>query len=619
MTHLIKNRMLYLTTTVFILFTAELSAQWNPAIVSLESNGALSYVRDTSGNVIPDFSYAGYMGGGVPIPDILTKLSISAIAGDNTAHIQAIIDQAAQLPADSLGFRGAIYLAPGRYEIHGTLYFNQSGVVLRGAGDGEDTLLHTVLVGIGNTPNQRSLLVMGGGSATAWAGKIAGTQTNIITDKVLVGESVFKIENPAPYAVGDNIVIYHPCTQAWIDAVGGGGTATGANWSTGSQPLVFNRRIVDIKDSTITVDVPIYNHLDRSLSQAYIYKYDRAGLRSQLGLEDIRIDITTAGGTDEAHAWNAVSMKQIEDAWVKNCTFLHFGLSGVITETASRITVENCRALDPVATVTGGNMYNFNVSKASSQILFTNCHASNGRHHYVSNGTSWVSGCVFHRCTSEAAYASSEGHRRWSMGLLYDNHTEIAVRNSGLRLLALYNRGDYGTSHGWAAVHSVAWNCDVKTGQLVVEKPPTAQNYAIGCRGTILGTGPFNQLSGYREGSNVPGLEPGSLYEAQLYARLNGLKPEIINTGPEFKEDTDLLLFDIFPNPANEVLHIRYRSPYGRFENTEVILLDINGRKLETADFSQQITLDITLLNPGVYLLLLRQGERQITRRIKIQ
>lgn len=593
---------------------SELSAQWNSAILTLEPNGALSYVRDTSGNVIPDFSYAGYMGGGVQTPDLLTEFTVSPVPGDNTAHIQAFIDQAAQLPVDAQGFRGAIQLAPGRYEIHGTIHFNQSGVVLRGAGDGADTLLNTVLVGIGNTPNQRDILVMGGGSGTAWAGKVSGTQTDIITEKVLIGESAFTVHNATPYAVGDNIVIYHPCTQTWIDAVDGGGTATGADWTTGSQPLVFNRRIIAIQDSLITVDVPIYNHLDRSLSQSYIYKYDRAGLKTQMGLENLRIDIETAGGTDEAHAWNAVKMKQIEDAWVKNCTFLHFGLSGVITETASRITIENCKALDPVATVTGGNMYNFNVSKASSQVLITNCHASNGRHHYVSNGTSWVSGCVFLRCTSEAAYASSEGHRRWSMGLLYDNHTELSVRSAGATLLALYNRGDYGTSHGWAAVHSVAWHCDVKTGKLVVEKPPTAQNYAIGCRGTILGTGPFNKPSGYREGSNVPGLEPESLYEAQLNARMNGLSPIIFNTGLDKK--VDFPLFEIFPNPAKNLVHIEWKSANTAFKNTELLLFDMNGKLLEQQIFSKKITLDISPLNKGIYLIQLKQGSNQITRRL---
>lgn len=595
-----------------LLFSGKASAQWNSQIVNLQVDGALSYVRDTAGNVIPDFSYAGYMGGGVAIPTVLEEFTVSPIPGDNTAHIQSFIDLAAQLPKDVQGLRGAILLSAGRYEIHGTLRLNQDGVVLRGVGDGADTLSNTVLVGVGNTPNQRDILMAGGGAGTAWAGLIPGTKTDVISDRVLVGEQQIKVANPAPFSIGDNIVLYHPCTQAWLDAIGGGGTASSPNWAVGDQPLVFNRRITAIQDSVITVDVPFYNHLDRSLAQSYIYRYDRAGIRTQIGIENLRIDIETAGGTDEAHAWNAISLTQIEDAWVRNCTVLHFGLSGIETGTATRITIENCRALDPVAQVTGSRMYNFNLLKASSQVLVSNCHASNGRHHYVSNGTSWVSGCVFLRSTSEAAYTSSEGHRRWSMGMLYDVHEEVAVRSSGLRLLGLYSRGTYGTSHGWSAAHSVAWNCDVKNGQLVVQKPPTAQNYAIGCKGTVNGNGPFSYPVGYIEGTNVPGILPESLYEAQLNARLNGLAPVIINT--RVNPALAALPLRLYPNPATTSVRIDLdtHSPLP----AQVVVYDLTGKLLLQHSFRQETEIDLRELNRGLYLLHLIQGESRTVRRL---
>ena len=69
---------------------------------------------------------------------MLFRSIISPIQGDNTAHIQAAIDQAASLPMDSLGIRGAVLLSPGRYEIHGILNLKYDGVILRGVGDGED-------------------------------------------------------------------------------------------------------------------------------------------------------------------------------------------------------------------------------------------------------------------------------------------------------------------------------------------------------------------------------------------------------------------------------------------------------------------------------------------------
>ncbi len=610
------KRFFYILLALAMLMSAQgIFAQWNSSLVYLNPDSSLTYVRDTAGNVIPDFSHAGYMGGGVEIPNLLNEFTLSPIPGDNTAHIQAAIDQAALLPLDADGFRGAILLQAGRYEIRGTLRLNQAGVVLRGVGDGADTLTNTVLIGVGNVPDQRDILIAGSGTSTSWSGAVTGTKTNVTSDWVKVGENSFTVDNAAPYAVGDNIILYHPCTQAWINAVDGGGTATTANWSVGDQPLVFNRRITAISGNRIEVDVPFFNHLKRALSQSYIYKHNRASILTQIGIENLRIDIETAGGNDEAHAWTAITLKGIEDSWVRNCTFLHFGYSGVDNQTATRITIENCKALDPVAQVTGSRMYNFNLSKASSQVLVKNCTASNGRHHYVSNGTSWVSGCVFLRCSSVAGYTSSEGHRRWSMGILYDNQVEQSVRSSGLRLLGLYNRGDYGTSHGWSAAHSVAWHCDMKNGQLVVQKPPTAQNYAIGCSGQVNGNGPFSQPAGFIEGTNQSLLAIESLYEAQLNARLKGLDATVINTGVD--RESPFPAFKIYPNPTQDKLFIDMEESGSIHEEVLVQLYDLTGKLLQVQRFFGRTDLDLSALNEMIYFVYLRQGDRQAVRQVQ--
>lgn len=602
------NTFLYL---ILLFVPAGMLAQWNSSIVWMEADSSLTYQRDEEGNVIPDFSHAGYLGGGVDIPTVLTELTVSPIPGDNTAHIQAAIDLAEQLPLDATGVRGAILLEAGRYEIHGIIRINQSGVVLRGVGDGADTLSNTVLIGVGNTPNQRDIIIAGGGSATSWSGQQSGTKTDVTSDLIRVGDTQFTVADPSPFQVGNNIILYHPCTQAWLDAIDGGGTANEPNWTPGSQPLVFNRRIVDIQGNMITVDVPFFNHLDRSLAQSYIYTYDRAGLLSQIGIENLRVDIETAGGDDEAHAWNAVKMLQVEDGWVRNCTFLHFGLAGVATQTATRITVDNCRALDPVAQITGARMYNFNLLKASSQVLFKDCYASNGRHHYVSNGTSWVSGCVFQNCISDAAYSASEGHRRWSMGLLYDKVEEVSVRNARI-LIGLYNRGNYGTSHGWSAAHSVAWNCNVKNAQVVVQKPPTAQNYAIGCSGIISGNGPFTHPRGFIEGINAQNLQIPSLYEAQLCARMKGLDPNIISTGLERKPPFPSV--NLYPNPVSDHIVVQVEEVAPTLISAE--LFDIQGQKLLETSFYIETSLSLSELPKGIYLLHLMTNESSTTKRI---
>ncbi len=633
-----KNFKLICVVVIALLFVQSAFA-WESKIVHYDTSGKLVYVSDENGNRIPDFSHAGYKGGGVPIPDIPVVKTIAPIEGDNTIHIKNALFEIGLMPKDSDGFRGALLLTAGKYEIRGTINFGVDGVVLRGVGDGDDPASSTILWATGNSPNQRTVLIAGGGASTRWRDEIPNTRTKITSDSVLVGSNIFEVEDASKFSIGDNIIIYHPCTAEWLAAIDSGGTfwylpaaepGVDLPWSVGSQPIVYNRFITDIQGNSITIDVPVFNHLIRSLAQSYVYKYSRNGLRTQIGIENLRIDIETAGGADEAHAWNAIDLFQIEDAWVRNCTVLHFGLSGIRTNTATRITIENCRALDPVSEIDGGRRYNFNVYTASQQVLFKNCHASNGRHHYVSNGTSWTSGCVFLDCTSEGAYTSSEGHRRWSTGILFDNLIELDGPRPGYkpRLLGLYNRGYYGTSHGWGLAHSVAWNCDVAQGDLIVQQPPTAQNYAIGCKGKNV-TGkkppaPFDVPEGYIEGTNQPGLEPRSLYEAQLQQRLNtqvSVQNRILN---ELKRPESFVLYQNFPNPFNSTTTIKFEVYKPGFFT--ISIYNIRGKKITTLmsdNFqpgSHQIRFQADELSSGIYFVKMRsEGFVSIKRMLLIK
>jgi hypothetical protein len=65
------------------------SSQW----VYPDSNGRLVYKTFKAGDRIMDFSYAGYMGGGVGIPTVPVKKTVLPSGGDDTAAIQNAIDE----------------------------------------------------------------------------------------------------------------------------------------------------------------------------------------------------------------------------------------------------------------------------------------------------------------------------------------------------------------------------------------------------------------------------------------------------------------------------------------------------------------------------------------------
>nr|WP_199079712.1 hypothetical protein [Pedobacter sp. ASV19] len=69
----------------------------------------LNYKTLPAGDRIMDFSYAGYMGGGVAIPDPKVQVVLSPHTGDNTDAIQLAINKVSQMPMEN-GFRGAVLL-----------------------------------------------------------------------------------------------------------------------------------------------------------------------------------------------------------------------------------------------------------------------------------------------------------------------------------------------------------------------------------------------------------------------------------------------------------------------------------------------------------------------------
>lgn len=610
------------------------SQEWQSKIVYYNNQNRIVYIADSNKNLIPDFSYAGYKNSDSDIPFVPAVKTLSPLAGDNTMHIQNALDELANLPADLNGIRGALLLNAGIYRVYGTIRIKESGIVLRGQGDGTDSLFNTIIKGIGDTPHQRTIIIAGGGELTRWNNEISGTKSFVKADYIPVGSRKIPVENPTIYKTGDNIIINHPVSDAWIKAVEGGGTATDANWTINDGlNIIYNRNIVNIIGDTLIIDAPVFNCLDKKLSPAYLYKYSRAGIKTNIGIENLRIDIEADGITtdskgNENHAWHCIELKQIEDAWVKNCTMLHFGQSGIMTSTATRITIDSCKAIDPVSNITGERRYNFNLYHASQLVLVKNSYTRFGRHDYVSNGTSTVSGCVFVNCTSENTYSSSEGHRWWTQGLLFDN-IKFKSPNSSF-VLALYNRGSEGTSHGWAAVNSVAWRCDVESNKsIIIQKPPVGQNYAIGCTaGKITGLkslgAPYNQPQGYIEGTNNKLLKPNSLFYAQLEDRKNITS---VKREPNIKTGTDSFI-DIksYPNPFNGNATINYKI-YPKIDNNSyysvsVKVFDLLGKEVATLVNEWQksgqytTTFNSRNLPSGQYYLVLRSDNSMISKKI---
>jgi hypothetical protein len=418
------------------------------------------------------------------------------------------------------GYRGTVLLTAGVYDVAGTIRVNHSGVVLSGVGDGADPQTNTIVRRTGTST--ATVIVAGSGTDDDFRPEVAGTRRAITTARVSVGSRSFAVADASGFRVGDPIILLHPSTAAWIAAMDNGGVTDADTWRPGDIDIRYHRYITAISGNTIAIDAPVFNHLERSLSQSFIYKYDPSSILRNIGVEKLRVDIVTAGPESEDHAQDAITFVGAEDCWLRDATMLHFVHAGVQFSNATRCTVERARAIEPHSLITGSRRYNFSTYHAQF-ILIRDSFASYARHAFITNGTSTDSGSVVLDSTSDHNLTFAEAHRRWSTGLLFDR---LSTSNrSSADVYGFYNRGNYGTGHGWAAGHSVIWNTNADGGKVLVQRPPTAQNYAIGSFGNVTGIGPFAGPAGYIEGSNQPGLQPQSLYLEQLAQRRNNSAP----------------------------------------------------------------------------------------------
>lgn len=505
---------------LFVLMANSVLAQHGTSALQIQGD-RIDYYSDEEGNRIPDFSHAGYKSGEVELPYYPVKISIGPKPGDDTQRINGAISYAERLAPDKNGVRGAVELQPGIYNISGKLKIEKSGVVLRGSGSGADPENASILR---VSKSFKGTVVQIGNGNYDWLYNYIDPETYVTTEFVPVGSRNFEVADISLFEVGDNIILRHTSSQKWLDSINGGGTATDPPWEKGYIEIYYNRLITGIKDSTVSVDAPIYNHLDRSLTRTRVFKIDQDNLIEESGVEYLRIEIRTDGQTSENHAENGVIFDGVENGWARHVNVFHFSSTGFGTRNSKNISIVDSGAYEPHSSDTGERRYNFNAQYFSNNILFENVNSSFGRRSFVSNGTSVASGIVFRNATSKGALNSSEGHQKWSQGLLFDN---VTFENPQTYfVLGLYNRGDFGSSHGWGAVHSVAWNVDAAGQQVIIQKPPSAQNYAIGVKGDVTGEGIYQHPVGHIEETNI-NPSPQSLYEAQLNERLTyGIPPD---------------------------------------------------------------------------------------------
>lgn len=494
-------------------------------------DGKLVYVPDEQGNTIPDSSYAGYGGGGVPIPTVPVKETVWPVAGDNTANIQAAIYKVSALPLDRYGFRGTVLLRAGYYRMATPILIQASGVVLRGEGMGDTG---TVLIGTGTGR------IAGAGGGAPGGGqptliKIAGasgvttkdeTKQIVTDDYVPVGARSFKVASARGFKAGDTVMVRRIGNQEWIDAVGMNGENPQSRWRPFN--VDWDRVVVDVQGNTITVDAPISCAIEKRWGGGEVVKYEDPGRIQRLGVENLRgmSEFDPAKRTkeygnmdrpnyiaeeyyaDEDHYSNFITFDNMKNGWVRNATALHFVYSMVGTSRGSKwVTVQDCVSREPISRRMGARRFTF--ALRGQLALVQRCYSDKGRHSFMMGQPS-ASNNVFLDCKATNPYSSSEPHEQWATGGLYDNIQAPLTARFWKNI-----------NIGWAGANTVFWNCE---GYFLVQKPPTAQNFSFGHIGVDAVVFNIPLQDPAKEGGFIESLDrhvtPRSLYLTQLRERL---------------------------------------------------------------------------------------------------
>ena len=490
-------------------------------------DGKLIYKTTPNGDRIMDFSFAGYMGGGVALPDVPVIVTVAPSAGDNTANIQDAINKVAALPFKD-GFRGAVLLSPGTFTCSGPIFIRTSGVVLRGSGsaDGGSVILmtgprHPAII-IGAFRGRRFFAPPPGDDAPApgispESPAFSPAHTQIADRYVPFGATTFSVASTAGLSIGDRIAIRRPTTAAWVHLMNMDTLVRDGRhqtWIGLHRAGIEDRTITAIDGDRITVDVPLADSYDaRYLNPpgVEIDKLPRSSAITQVGIEHLHIQCPPLEIAYTEAPYSAIRIAA-DDCWVRDVHCEETMNSTTLL--GNRITMEKVLVTHTYPNLGASKPTDF--SMEGCQNLLDRCEDDGDNTYFVVTGALAPGPNVVLNSVFRGRGGGLQPHQRWATGLLVDNCT---VPDCGIDFM---NRGVAGSGHGWSMGWGVAWNCIA--GRYVIQQPPGAANWAIGCIGKrvlmarMFDTAPILP-EGYFDSYGTP-VSPQSLYLAQLADRL---------------------------------------------------------------------------------------------------
>ena len=454
-----------------------------------EADHRLYYRYDARGNSIMDFSSAGYRAGGVKLPSAAAAQRLIPASGDNTARIQAALDNTT----------GAVVLAAGEYEIAGTLSITRSGVTLRGEKG----------AGIRLTGKPHPFLEIHG--AGTW--REEGLAAPVLDAYVPAGANTFRVRGASAFHGGDRVLVLRPVTAEWIHFMGMDTLVRDSQtqtWIRAGSVIRTDRVVESVDGDRVTLDVPLSDALDSQFTAASVVRYSFPGRITEVGVEGLRIEAPFEDVPITGPQYTALRMDAVEDGWARDLEIRDTQNGIVIGPGAKRLTLTNLRITHSAAHSDSTAPTDFALQ--GTQILLDRCRVT-GEGTWPMVTRSEMTGPVV-VLNFTADHGGVAAHQGWATGLLVDGG-KFSSGTERRPSLAFSSRATAGSGHGGDIGWAVAWN--VSSPFLLVQQPPGALNWCIGCIGTPVTSGSTPNGIFDSQGKMV---EPASLYLQQLRDRL---------------------------------------------------------------------------------------------------
>src|SRR5262249_51460780 len=143
---------------------------------------------------------------------------------------------------------------------------------------------------------------------------------------------------------------------------GGGIADWRLTWKPGTRDLSWDRSVVSVNGNEITVDASVTTAIDTAFGGGRVEAYVWPGRIENVGVENLRCEsaFNSANPKDEEHSWMAVTMENVQNAWVRRVTATHFAGSLVsIYESCKQITAEDCLSIAPMSEEGGYRRHTF--------------------------------------------------------------------------------------------------------------------------------------------------------------------------------------------------------------------------------------------------------------------